>query len=106
MNGNGVAEESTMGIDVQVWSEARLMGWTHAATNPALWREERVRLSGGFEFPLHRAIRADEPLELIMHINPWGETVFNAPQMDTVIADSSVCQRTSSNRLSNGLWTS
>jgi hypothetical protein len=85
--GNGIVEESKMGIDVQVWSEARLMRWTDAATNPAVWREESVRLSGGFEFPLQRAIRASEPLELIMHINPYGETVFNAPQMGTVIAD-------------------
>ena len=76
-----------MGIDVQVWSEARLMGWTDAATNPAVWREESVRLSGGFELPLQRAIRASEPLELIKHINPYGETVFNAPQMGTIVAD-------------------
>lgn len=76
-----------MGIDVQVWSEARLMGWTDYATNPAVWREDRVRLSGAFEFPLLRAIRASEPLELTMHINPYGATVFNASQMRTVIAD-------------------
>lgn len=76
-----------MGIDVQVWSQARLRGWTDYATNPAVWREESVRPFGGFEFPWQRAIRASEPLELIMHINPYGETVFNAPQMGTVIAD-------------------
>lgn len=76
-----------MGITIQLWSEARLMGWTQAAADPAIWREEWVQLRGAFEFPLQRAILANEPLELIRHIDPYGETVFNHPQMPTVISD-------------------
>jgi len=72
-----------MGIEVQHWSEARLMGWTDAES----WLETRVEGTTYFDFPLQRAIVAEEPLELIKDIDPYGETVFNKLQMPTVIAE-------------------
>lgn len=69
-----------MGIDVEIWNESRLMGWDNGESR-------RVQLEGPFEFPLQEAIEADEHLELIKHIDPYGETVFNGHQMPTLIED-------------------
>jgi hypothetical protein len=70
-----------MPINVYLWDEARLMGWPHP------WREEHAPFAHDFDGPLYRAIEAGEPLELIKHIDPYGNTVFNGVQMPTVVAE-------------------
>jgi hypothetical protein len=60
-----------MAIEVHLWNEARLLGWKRP------WREDSAPGAEGFLHPLLRSIQAGEPLELIKHIDPYGNTVFN-----------------------------
>jgi hypothetical protein len=68
-----------MGIEVQVWSEALLMGWKDA--------EPPVTGEGGltFETLYGPAKRAGEKFELLDWVDFYGETVFNQIQIRTVL---------------------
>jgi hypothetical protein len=46
-----------------------------------------VHGANDFGRPLDRALLANEPLEVIKHIDPYGNTVFNRLQMATLIEE-------------------
>jgi len=68
-----------MGIEVQVWSEALLMGWKDAEP------PEIGEGGGTFETLYGPAKRAGEEFELLDYVDPYGETVFNQVQIRTVL---------------------
>jgi hypothetical protein len=68
-----------MGTEVQVWSESRLMGWKNA--DPPEIGEGGLT----FETLYGPAVRAGEHFELLRYVDPYGETVFNRLQIDTVL---------------------
>jgi hypothetical protein len=70
-----------MGIEVQVWSEALLMGWKDAEP-PEIGEGGRT-----FETLYGPAKRAGEEFELLDYVDPYGETVFNQTQIETVLED-------------------
>lgn len=68
-----------MGIEVQVWSERRLMGWKNA--DPPEIGEGGLT----FESLYGPAVRGGEHFELLRYVDPYGKTVFNRLQIDTVL---------------------